>query len=353
MPDNKISKAEVSIVISTYNRPEILRSCIKAVLLQSISNWQLFVLGDCCDSKTEAVIKEFNDNRIIYYNNTFRFGEQSGGNSLGIALAETPYIAFLNHDDLWMPNHLEVALDCLNRSKDDFYISKSIFSDKCLDSIPIFDYITNPKRKPSWTFTAHFHHFEPCSSWVIKTSFAKKIGYWKPSYELYRRPIQDYIMRAWKDKAKFYFGTHVTCFHISTHNAIQKDVYSYAGDENKYLLDIIKRPEKLKELIANDKLNETKYNKNYKAGSNKFRQIGYKIVHDFFINKITAYIYYFTGVDCFNILHKLLLLKKGEDSRKTLERRTGEKTFIKYNLFLAINEAKTQIQGTDEYSELD
>ncbi len=343
----------VSIIISTYNRPEMLRNCIKGVLNQSLKDWVIYVIGDCCSESTNEVIEEINDERIYYYNYSFRFGEQSGGNSLGIALAKTDYIAFLNHDDIWTPDHLEVAINSLKNSGTNFYVGRSIFSGESKNSIPVLKDINNNYRIPSWTFSAHFLHFEPCSTWVINASFAKKIGYWMQSIDLHRRPIQEYIMRTWRKGAKFDFGEQVTCISLSQHNAMVKDVYSYVGTECDYLFKLFGDHEKFKRMISDENLTPTKYTKNYRLGSSKFKRIGYKIAHDIFVNKFTAYLYYFTGLDGYHILNNLLFLKKGEAARKTLERRTGEKAFTKYKMNEVIDTIKLSIIQLNEYNKLD
>src|SRR6056297_2304175 len=126
MKANNSNQPEISIIIPTYNRPKVLRYCVLSVLNQNFENWIAYVIGDSCSESTEEVINSLNDERIIYYNNPFRVGEQSGGNNIGIALAKTEYIAFLNHDDIWTPNHLEKALQKLKEQEGNFYIGRSV-----------------------------------------------------------------------------------------------------------------------------------------------------------------------------------------------------------------------------------
>ncbi|MFB3056307.1 MAG: glycosyltransferase family 2 protein, partial [Ignavibacteriaceae bacterium] len=80
------NKTKVTIVISTYNRPDVLSVAIKSVILQTFSNWKILVIGDHCNQETEKAVTSFNDSRIHYINLPHRVGTQSGPNSVGIAL---------------------------------------------------------------------------------------------------------------------------------------------------------------------------------------------------------------------------------------------------------------------------
>ena len=103
----------VSIILATYNRPETLRLAIASVLEQTLTDWELLVIGDACGAETAAVVEAAADPRIHYINLIRNVGEQSGPNNVGIARARGRHIAFLNHDDLWLPDHLQAALEWL------------------------------------------------------------------------------------------------------------------------------------------------------------------------------------------------------------------------------------------------
>ena len=98
----------ISIVIATYNRSNVLRYAIETVLFQSYKNWELIIVGDCCTDDTDEVIGSFQHDRIRFINLEKNIGEQSGPNNHGVSSANGSFIAFLNHDDLWFQNHLEL-----------------------------------------------------------------------------------------------------------------------------------------------------------------------------------------------------------------------------------------------------
>ena len=105
----------VSVVLSTYNRSNILPFAIESVLGQTRDDWELLVVGDNCTDDSEEIVARFDDGRIRFINLRERVGDQSGPNNEGVHQARAPFVAFLNHDDLWFPDHLERMLADVRR----------------------------------------------------------------------------------------------------------------------------------------------------------------------------------------------------------------------------------------------
>jgi len=97
----------VSIITATYNRPEVLRWAIECVRAQTYTDWEHIIVGDACAADTEALVRGVGDSRLRFFNRETNAGEQSGPNNDGLALATGDLVAYLNHDDLWLPDHLE------------------------------------------------------------------------------------------------------------------------------------------------------------------------------------------------------------------------------------------------------
>jgi glycosyltransferase involved in cell wall biosynthesis len=101
-----------SIVLPTYNRACILPGTIRSVIAQTFGDWELIIVDDCSSDKTEETVKVFNDDRIRYtFNETNR--ERGYSRNKGISLATGRYVCFLDSDDEFLPNHLQVFYDHL------------------------------------------------------------------------------------------------------------------------------------------------------------------------------------------------------------------------------------------------
>jgi glycosyltransferase involved in cell wall biosynthesis len=92
----------VSVVIPTYNRAWILTEAIKSVLSQTFENYELIVVDDGSTDNTRLLLDSFKDIRAISQKNK---GVSAARNS-GIEAAAGDYLAFLDSDDLWLPEKL-------------------------------------------------------------------------------------------------------------------------------------------------------------------------------------------------------------------------------------------------------
>jgi len=105
---------EVSIIIPTYKRPAILKRALKSVLNQSYTNFELIVINDDlhCDNRLRFLIKDLGDSRIKYYRNNRTKGA-NGARNTGILKSKGNYICFLDDDDEWFPEKIEIQLQKL------------------------------------------------------------------------------------------------------------------------------------------------------------------------------------------------------------------------------------------------
>ena len=111
----------VTVVIATYNRAKVLPYAIESVLWQTYENFELWIIGDKCTDNTGEVIQPYlKDKRIHWYNLPENSGYQSVPNNEGIKRGKGQYIAYLNHDDIWLPHHLEYAVAAIQKTDADF-----------------------------------------------------------------------------------------------------------------------------------------------------------------------------------------------------------------------------------------
>ncbi|BFM42295.1 glycosyltransferase family 2 protein [Flavobacterium sp. CFS9] len=108
----------VSIIMPSYKSERFITKSIESVLNQTHKNWELIIIDDCSPDNSLQIIKEYCniDSRIRLVTHEKNSGVAESRNR-GIKEAKFPYIAFLDSDDLWEENKLEVQLNFMEQNK--------------------------------------------------------------------------------------------------------------------------------------------------------------------------------------------------------------------------------------------
>lgn len=93
-----------TVIIPTWNRAELCREAISSVLKQTFSSFELIIVDDGSSDHTSDMVKSF-DSPVIRYIRQENRGPSSARNH-GARIAEGKYLAFLDSDDLWLPDKL-------------------------------------------------------------------------------------------------------------------------------------------------------------------------------------------------------------------------------------------------------
>lgn len=228
----------VSAVIATYNRPDTLAVALRSVQLQTRPVDEVIVVGDMCDDRTAQVVTQFSELPIRFINLPVRCGEQAIPNAIGTIRARSSHVAYLNHDDAWLPHHIETGLTALGSSETRWFLGASLFSyvgvphDQGVR--PVFSDVTVARRDLSRSFGRTLAYLEPVSSWIVEREAVLKAGNWKPANDTRRTPVQSLGLRLWRT-----VGSPVTAHE---HSAVKllggggdKPRYHTASGEHHYL----------------------------------------------------------------------------------------------------------------------
>ncbi|MEO6283274.1 MAG: glycosyltransferase family 2 protein [Dyadobacter sp.] len=234
----------ISIVTATYNRSNILAYSIQSVLNQTFVDWELIIVGDCCTDDTEAVVAGINDPRVTFTNLKENFGEQSEPNNVGLRLAKGNYIAFLNHDDLWFPDHLEFSLNFLKANDADLVLAAGFIDHHEEKHLSILSGVISEKYgyHPSQVFV-------PASNWLLHKEFVQEVGFWRPGKDLYLVPSHDWLKRVYEAGKRILPTKHFTV--IAIPSSSRKNAYSERHFyENSYYSDQLKNNPQFREQLA-------------------------------------------------------------------------------------------------------
>lgn len=109
-----ITQALVSIITPAYNAEKYISQTIDAVLRQTYTNWEMIIVDDCSSDNTAVVVTSYADSRIKYLKNEKKSGAAISRNR-ALREARGKWIAFLDSDDLWLPEKLEKQVSFMEK----------------------------------------------------------------------------------------------------------------------------------------------------------------------------------------------------------------------------------------------
>lgn len=188
----------VSAIVTTRNRPELCLLAVKSILEQSYPNIEIIVVDDASDNTSMVKLSRelYNLSPEITYHYIDK-EDSRGGNyarNFGVSLSKGDYLAFLDDDDLWMPEKIEQQLGLLQ-------VNPNCKVAAC-GRIFVYDDGTQKKQKPeellSGDLSQKIFTSMPytTSSFFIEREYFEKVGkfdedlkYWQ-DYELLIRLCQ-------------------------------------------------------------------------------------------------------------------------------------------------------------------
>jgi glycosyltransferase involved in cell wall biosynthesis len=103
----------VSVIIPLYNRGEYIKRAIDSVLSQTYQNFEIIIIDDGSTDGSSDVVKRFPDTRIRLLSQENQ--GVSAARNKGAGNASSDFLAFLDADDEWLPDHLETLLRLRNK----------------------------------------------------------------------------------------------------------------------------------------------------------------------------------------------------------------------------------------------
>lgn len=188
--------AQVSVIISTYNRAEhFLPRAIRSVLAQTFQDFELMVVDDFSTDNTTAVVREFcrQDPRVMYECTPQNTGYQCAPKNLGIRSTTAPLVAYLDDDNEWLPDHLGHLVAALGDA-DLVYCAREYRNDpdRPHPSPPHLGIYGNLNNQPWDPTRIHFSNWIDTSDILHTRESILKLGGWN---ETIRRAADWELMR--------------------------------------------------------------------------------------------------------------------------------------------------------------
>ncbi|MBR3933198.1 MAG: glycosyltransferase family 2 protein [Clostridia bacterium] len=134
----------VSIIMPSYNTAKYISQSIESVLNQTYTNWELIIVDDCSTDNTDEIIKTYlGDNRIIYLKNEKNSGAAVSRN-YALREAKGKWIAFLDSDDIWLPEKLKKQISFMENHNYNFSYTPYQQIDEASNSMNV--YVSGPGK---------------------------------------------------------------------------------------------------------------------------------------------------------------------------------------------------------------
>lgn len=174
-------KPTVSVVMATHNYARYLPAAVESVLQQTLADWELIVIDDGSTDNTASVIKPYLDDSRIRYVRINQLG-QTRAKNLGARLANADRIAFLDADDVWLPQKLAKQMAVLDQSPS----VGVVFTRRCLiddagNERPASDPQPPRGRVLPEIFLRNFVCF---SSVLVRRELLERVGGFDPEWDL-------------------------------------------------------------------------------------------------------------------------------------------------------------------------
>jgi glycosyltransferase involved in cell wall biosynthesis len=164
-----------TVVIPTHNRAELLGEATQSVLTQTFQNFELLVIDDHSTDHTKSVATSFKDHRIKYIMND-RANGGAGTRNAGIFRAKGDWVAFLDDDDVWLPDKLELQYDKIQEVDSSVGLIYSGYA--AYDFTERRVIITYVPEKEGWIQgdLLYKNYIGTFDTVVIRTDFLRKVG---------------------------------------------------------------------------------------------------------------------------------------------------------------------------------
>jgi len=100
----------ISVIIPVYNGKRFLREAVQSVIGQTLPPIELILVDDGSDDDSLSIVKDLQYPFPVIYISQENAGQSSARNH-GVRIAKGDYVAFLDHDDIWYPYHLQILAE--------------------------------------------------------------------------------------------------------------------------------------------------------------------------------------------------------------------------------------------------
>ena len=170
----------VTVITPIFNAQNFIAETIESVIDQTYQNWEMIIVDDCSTDNSRDIVKKYEvkDSRIKLIELEVNFGGPARPRNVGLDISKGDYLAFLDADDVWLENKLQVQISEMLVNNLDFTSTDSKFiDDNSIDTIinkhKIVIFFKKIKRKATLSDVIK-GNFIRASSAIVSKNFISK-----------------------------------------------------------------------------------------------------------------------------------------------------------------------------------
>ena len=179
----QIGSPAFSIVVPTCDRPGLLARALFSVVAQTFDDWECVVVNDVPAARlsVDALLLKIGDSRIWAWHNDVNQGVAAARNA-GIARTSGHYLAFLDDDDYWLPEHLRGIFHAHAASPDPVLVYTDFIQEWEAEIVaPRLTMAKSPPEDPTRGFLQGTYNILTMSTVSIPRSCINDVGMFDPS----------------------------------------------------------------------------------------------------------------------------------------------------------------------------
>tara|TARA_B100001248_G_scaffold70607_1_gene49956 strand:- start:1751 stop:2524 length:774 start_codon:yes stop_codon:yes gene_type:complete len=190
MENKKKEKTKIDIILPNYNSSQFILDTIKSISNQTYKNWKLIIVDDFSDKETRNILKKISRKKNIQ---VFFLKKNYGAGfcrNFAIKKSKSPYLAFIDSDDIWGKNKLKKQINFMKKNNFLFsYTDYKTFGKKKRKvnnpaKVNYFGFLRNTSIATSTMMVKRniignikFTNTKICEDFFFKCRLLKKVGY--------------------------------------------------------------------------------------------------------------------------------------------------------------------------------
>jgi glycosyltransferase involved in cell wall biosynthesis len=228
---SRMKKAQtVSVIMNCLDCTRYLREAVDSVYAQSYPNWEIILWDNCSTENVKAALAGFDD-RLRYFRGT-RTVPLGEARNLAMTQAGGELIAFLDCDDMWLPNKLDRQLRCFGDAEVGLsYTDWTLFNDRGYQRVRFGD----AAGPDGWVFEkVLFDNFTCLSTLLIRAKLVNQHGIiFDPQFTYIEDT--DFIIRVARDWKFAYVPEQLTKYRMHSESASATRVPGFRDEEERLL----------------------------------------------------------------------------------------------------------------------